>query len=238
MSAQLNVAEGVRTLMVFDFLQGDPPGEVLADIAAMGQGLAQLHRLSQSYQGPASFYRLELPHLLHQPLQWLLAAPTMDAALQDSFRALGQRLTQRMASLQGLSQVACHGDCHGGNSFVTHGEGGQRIASFFDFDDAGPGYLAYDLAVYWWGMQMDTAAALGASQLARWQHFLQGYSRVQPIASADLDAISLFVPVRHIWLLGERAHRIHEWGSQSLPQPWLRKQVELLTAWETLATPV
>jgi Ser/Thr protein kinase RdoA (MazF antagonist) len=181
---------------------------------------------------------LELPHLLHQPLQWLLAAPTMDAALQGSFSALGQRLTKRMASLQGLSQVACHGDCHGGNSFVTQEEGGQRIASFFDFDDAGPGYLAYELAVYWWGMQMDTAAALGASQLARWQHFLQGYRAVQPIASADFDAISLFVPVRHIWLLGERAHRIHEWGSQSLPQPWLRKQVELLTAWEALATPV
>jgi Ser/Thr protein kinase RdoA (MazF antagonist) len=237
-SAQLLVAEGERTLMVFEFLQGDPPGEALADIEAMGQGLAQLHRLSQSYQGPASLYRLELPHLLHKPLQWLLAAPTMDTALQDSFSALGQRLAQRMASTQGLSQVACHGDCHGGNSFVTQGEGDQRIASFFDFDDAGPGYLAYDLAVYWWGMQMDSTAALGATQLARWQHFLQGYRRVQPIASADLDAISLFVPVRHIWLLGERAHRIHEWGSQSLPQPWLRKQVELLTAWEAMTTPV
>lgn len=236
-SAQLQVAEGTRILMVFDFLYGDLPGEVPADIAAMGQGLAQLHRLSQNYQGPDSLYQLELPHLLHRPLQWLLAAPTVDAALHASLSALGQRLTQRMNSLQGLSQVACHGDCHGGNSFVAPGDSGQRIASFFDFDDAGPGYLAYDLAVYWWSMQMDTATALGDGQLARWQHFLQGYASVQSIASADLDAISLFVPVRHIWLLGERAHRINEWGSQALPQAWLRKQVGLLTAWEAMATP-
>jgi Ser/Thr protein kinase RdoA (MazF antagonist) len=237
-SAPLHVAEGTRSLMVFDFLQGDPPGKVLADVQAMGQGLAHLHSLSQSYEGPESLYRLELPHLLHKPLQWLLAAPTMDAALQASFSAVGQRLAQRMNSLQGLSLVACHGDCHGGNSFVSQGGNGLRVASFFDFDDAGPGYLAYDLAVYWWGMQMDTGTALAAEHLACWQHFLQGYRSVQAIAQADFDAISLFVPVRHLWLLGERAHRTHEWGSQALPQVWLRKQVELLTAWETLATPV
>ena len=31
---------------------------------------------------------------------------------------------------------------------------GSRIASFFDFDDAGPGFLSYDLAVFLWVQTM------------------------------------------------------------------------------------
>jgi Ser/Thr protein kinase RdoA (MazF antagonist) len=235
--AQLTVAEGPRALTVFEFLHGDPPGDNLADIEAMGAGLAKIHLLSQSYLGPVSRYRLDLSHLLLQPLHCLLLAPTMTDTLRESFSAVADRLVKRFDECPALSQVTCHGDCHGGNTFVTDGPDGTRVASFFDFDDAGPGYLAYDLAVYLWGMQMDTAGALNAQKLACWANFLKGFRQVQQIPGADFDAISLFVPIRHFWLMGERASRLHEWGAQALPQWWLTKQVELLTAWELLETP-
>jgi hypothetical protein len=38
--------------------------------------------------------------------------------------------------------------------------------------------------------------------------------------------------------MGEYAGRIAVWGTQTMPTSWLRKQVELLTAWESLETPV
>jgi hypothetical protein len=39
-------------------------------------------------------------------------------------------------------------------------------------------------------------------------------------------------PIRHIWLMGEYAGRIAEWGSEAVPVEWLAKQVDLLKAWE------
>lgn len=234
----LGVAEGSRALMVFEFLQGDPPGDSLADIEAMGAGLAKIHLASQSYSGPLSRYRLDLSHLLLQPLQHLLLSPTMTDALRESFTGIAQRLTQRFNASPALSQRICHGDCHGGNTFITDDADGARMASFFDFDDAGPGYLSYDLAVYLWVMQMETASPLHGQKLACWVSFLKGFRQVQPIPRHDFDAISLFVPIRHFWLMGERASRLHEWGAQALPQWWLVKQVALLTAWELFETPV
>jgi hypothetical protein len=45
-------------------------------------------------------------------------------------------------------------------------------------------------------------------------------------------ALHLFVPIRHIWLMGEYAGRIAEWGSEAVPVEWLAKQADLLQAWE------
>jgi len=44
--------------------------------------------------------------------------------------------------------------------------------------------------------------------------------------------VHLFVPIRHIWLMGEYAGRIAEWGSEAVPTEWLAKQVDILQAWE------
>ena len=50
----------------------------------------------------------------------------------------------------GLSRVICHGDTHGFNNHIATNADGAKSAVFFDFDDAGPGFLAYDLCVMPW----------------------------------------------------------------------------------------
>lgn len=230
--------EGERTLMLFEYLEGDPPGEDLPDIEATGRGLALLHQAGQDYSGPASRYVLELPQLLDASLNRLSTAPTMDEALRASFTAIARRVTERIAAIPDLTRVNCHGDCHGSNNFMTDGPDGARIASFFDFDDAGPGWLAYELAVYLWAMLQRTASAEpDAAVRERWCRYIAGYRGVRPIGETDFAAVSLFVVVRHFWLMGEYAGRIDVWGTQAIPKTWLRKQVELLTAWESLQTP-
>ena len=229
--------EGARMLMLFEHLDGDPPGDVLPDIEATGRGLALLHAAGQDYRGPASRYVLELPYLLGDSLQRLHTAPTMDDALRTAFSAIADRLAARIAALSGLTRVTCHGDCHLGNNFMT-GPDGTRVASFFDFDDAGPGWLAYDLCVYLWALLPRTVGgALDAAASERWRRYLAGYRSVRSIGAADFDAIAPFVAVRQFWLMGEYAGRVAVWGTQAIPTAWLRKQVDLLTAWEALKTP-
>jgi Ser/Thr protein kinase RdoA (MazF antagonist) len=235
----MELPEGARQLMLFDHLDGDPPGESLRDVEATGRGLALLHEAGMGYEGPSSRYSLEIPHLLERPLQQLCAAPTMDDALRADLSAIGQRLADRIAAMTTLERVACHGDCHGSNNFMSDGSDGTRVASFFDFDDTGPGWLAYELCVYLWAMlPRMVGGELDANARERWRRYIAGYRSVRRLDPADYDAIASFVAVRQIWLMGEYAGRIAVWGTQTMPTSWLRKQVELLTAWESLETPL
>ncbi|WP_213957221.1 phosphotransferase [Variovorax sp. dw_954] len=237
-AGELAAPEGMRTLMLFDFLPGEPPGDVLADIEATGRDLARIHVASQHYSGPPSLYALALPHLLDQPLRWLLAAPTLDAGLRADFTAIGERLRARIDGLARLPEGACHGDAHAGNMHLADDPAGGRVASFFDFDDAGPGCLAYDLATWLWSLLLRAGpAGPDAAALERWRRFLHGYQSVREIDAQEFDAIARFVPVRHTWFMGEYASRMAEWGTQTMPSSWLRKQVDQMIAWESLQTP-
>lgn len=230
--------EGARTLMLFRWLDGAPPRANLDDVALMGRGLALIHTAGPTYGGPPSRYGYSLEALRGGGLARLLAAPTMDEAARASISGLMTRLDGRLAQAGALTQVTCHGDCHGGNTFMAAGADGVRVAGFFDFDDAGPGPLAFDLAVYLWAHLQQTGGAVPqARSLAAWEAFITGYRTAREIPPADFAAIASFVSFRHLWFMGEYASRVSEWGMTALSPAWIAKQVELLEAWETLETP-
>ena len=234
----LALPEGERQFILFDHLEGETPGDCLADIEATGRGLALLHEAGNGYDGPESNYMLELPYLLDESLKRLLAAPTLDAHLRSEFSALAERLNEQIAAMADLTRVHCHGDCHGGNNFVNTAAAGGRVASFFDFDDAGPGQLAYDLGVFLWAnMPQDVGSTLGEDALKKWRHYLDGYRSLRPICEADFAAIMPFVAMRQFWLMGEYAGRHAVWGTQAMPTSYLRKQAARMRDWEQLETP-
>lgn len=235
---QLQVGDAERTLVVFKHLDGEPPGDALADIEVMGKGLAQIHNAATNFKGSKSLYSIEISHLLTKPLERILAIPTLDQKLRQDFADVGEYLENLSNGLKNLTHVDCHGDCHGGNTFINDGENGERIASFFDFDDAGPGFLAYDLAVFLWQSLLTKAlSTLDETSQNKWTHFVRGYRQNALIPEADFKAIAYFVALRHIWFIGEYAGRLPEWGTQAIPNPWLRKQVTLIREWASMATP-
>lgn len=238
-SINLPLPEGPRPLVLFEHLPGEWPGESVPDTEATGRGLALLHELAQGYTGPPSLYQLDLPDLLRAPLQQLCAAPAMDDGLRASYTALAERLDARItALLPTLTRVACHGDCHGANNFMTDGPDGTRMASFFDFDDAGPGLLAYELCVYLWNnLPRKVDGVLDEAGLARWRHYLAGYRSVRALAQADFDAIAAFLAVRQFWIMGETAGRYATWGTQTMPTSQLRRVLKIMEYWESLKTP-
>lgn len=235
---RLQVGDAERLLVVFSHLDGEPPGEVLADIEVLGNGLAQIHNVARTFEGSKSLYSIDVSHLLTRPLQRILTIPTLDQKLRQDFTDLGEYLENQSKGLKDLTQVICHGDCHGGNTFINNGANGERIASFFDFDDAGPGYLAYDLSVFVWQQLLQKASStLDETGHNKWLYFVKGYRQNAEIPINDFKAISYFVSLRHIWFIGEYAGRLSEWGTQAIPNPWLRKQVRLIKEWSTMGTP-
>ncbi|MGJ0223483.1 phosphotransferase enzyme family protein [Streptococcus pyogenes] len=237
-SITVALPEGSNPLVLFEYLEGEPPGDVLIDIEATGRGLALLHNAGEGYQGPTSQYSLDLSHLLHGSLALLVAAPTMTDALRAQYEAVGALVEARLQNYWLLTRVECHGDCHGNNNFMSDGPTATRIASFFDFDDSGPGYLSYDLSVYLWAILPRTVnGVLADTTLERWRSYIRGYQSVRSLAASDFAAIGPFLAVRNLWLLGEYAGRAAVWGTQLLPTPVLRKQVELLAFWAEMTTP-
>lgn len=55
---------------------------------------------------------------------------------------------------------------------------------------------------------------------------------MRPESEAALEAAPLFVPIRHIWLMGEYAARTMEWGSRSAPAEWISTQLAFMRDWE------
>lgn len=238
-SIALPLPEGPRPMVLFEHLLGEWPGESVPDTEATGRGLALVHGLAQGYAGPPSLYQLDLPDLLHAPLQQLCAAPAMDDGLRAAYTALAERLDARISALMpSLTRVACHGDCHGANNFMTDGPGGTRVASFFDFDDCGPGLLAYELCVYLWNtLPRKVGGMLDEAGLTRWRHYLAGYRGLRPLPHADFEAIAAFLAVRQFWIMGETAGRHATWGTQTMPTSQLRKVLQIMEYWESMQTP-
>lgn len=232
---RIALPEGERPLMLFEHLDGDETGEAPEDIDAFGTGLARVHDAAASYAGPPSRYVLDLDYLVSAPLERALAAPTMTAELRPQLREIAQRLRSRIEAMEGLTQVVCHGDAHSSNNFITTDAEGRKTASFFDFDECGPGFLAYELAVYPWAMHPRSVdGKLSDKALERWKRFLDAYRTVRPLATPDVQAVPAFMAARQFWLMGEYAGRIPVWGSQAMPTSWLRRQVKMLTAWEEM----
>lgn len=233
-------SEGPRPLSLFEFLEGAPPREDLDGVERMGRELARIHLAGESFHGAESLYAMELDHLLSGPAARIVAATAEDPALQADFAAATARLEARLTACRSeLSTVLCHGDCHGGNTHVFDGPDGERVAGFFDFDEAGPGCLSYELAVYpWYLLRRVDRHELDDAGRTRWLSFLSGYRAIRAIPPADLQAISLFIPIRQIWFLGEYVSRLPEWGTSMVSMSWLRAQCDLLMNWEHVDIPV
>jgi Ser/Thr protein kinase RdoA (MazF antagonist) len=233
---ELAFPEGTRALALFRQAEGVVP-DSLEDFELTGRALAGIHLGARDHGGPGSRYTLDGHHLAGRTLGYLERHPDLDADLLETYRDLVHRVQAELAAAQGaLTRVVCHGDTHGFNNHVHTTAEGERRTAFFDFDDAGPGFLAYDLCVMPWSyLFRKTLQAPDDTLRERWARYLAGYrAGGGEVCDADLAALPLFVQLRHLWNLGEAAGRTHHWGTSGAPKDWLRKQVDAMEAWRAL----
>ena len=215
--------QGSRPFVLFQTAEGRAPNaDSPEDAHIQGITLAKLHTAAETFPETGSeSFRLDLDHLLHSKLESILALGIGSPGSRETLAAIAARLAAAVTA-RDLSRTRCHGDCHGFNARIT-----PEKATFFDFDDGGFGFLAYDLAVHLWAQ-----ISFGRQRMRMWHAFIQGYCATRPILQADFDAIPLFVPIRHIWLMGEWANQTSQWGSENFTTAWLDRETAFLKAWE------
>lgn len=221
---------GPRAAVLFRYAEGRRPGlDDPEDAGRQGVTLARIHDAADRYPGrDGGRQRLDLDHLLHRQAAAVLALGLAPPQARADFAALVERLAEELGRLDPtLARTRCHGDCHGLNARIATAGPRAGQAVFFDFDDGGFGYLAYDLAVHLWAQ-----VSFGRRRHAVWRAFRAGYGSVRTVAAPDEAAVPWFVPVRHIWLMGEYAGRLAEWGHETLSGAWLEREVAFLLDWE------
>ena len=96
-----------------------------------------------------------------------------------------KRLSTGLAERDGLSWTLCHGDCNGYNANIALQGPRAGQAVFYDFDEGGPGYLAYDIAVF-----LHCCVMYEKKQHAFWHAFMDGYRSIREVPQADFEAVN------------------------------------------------
>ena len=168
----------------------------------LGALIADMHNQAATWQPPPAFVRhaLDGDGLLGEQPFWgrfwehpgLLPADA--ALLARARRQLYAQLGQLDQSPSTYSLI--HADLHSGNVLV-----GSDTLSVIDFDDAGFGWHAYDLAVAL--SHYRTTAALPRITAA----LLDGYQTRRSLSAAVTEQIPLFLLIRRLAIIGWLMHR-------------------------------
>lgn len=217
--------EGPRYAVLFAYAPGQAPSyRERPDQAAFRYGcaVARIHAATDDFRSTQPRFRLDLAHLLEEPLAALGRLPVLRPTDRSRLKELTEQIRAALAQLplNGLEQGFCHGDCHGGNAHT----GATEELTFFDFDCCGPGWRAYDLAVFRWSSCLHSKA----KEQTLWPPFLSGYLSVRTLAPADLRAVPLFVGARQIWLMGLHAGGAPVWGYGSLDDAYFARALTFL----------
>ncbi|WP_159064822.1 phosphotransferase [Thaumasiovibrio subtropicus] len=190
---QLSAPEGPRYAVLMSYASGDELAFSRHEDGAMyGRAVAKIHDITDKMT--VNHERvLDGDYLIKKPMQ--VISPLVEyryPALWEELKNGADKLFQRLKSIEPsqLKHGFCHGDLHGGNA---HYDGSQL--TFFDFDCCGYGYRAYDLAVFKWRAHLVDKLDM------RWESFIQAYTEHRTLTSQELEAVDMFVAIRHLWII-------------------------------------
>ena len=167
--------EGKRPAAMFTFAPGRELEVDETDSADFGRSCALMHTATDGFVSRHRRLKLDLNHLLDQPLASVRPHLAHRSKDWEFIRELAGRLRQRIHAIEpsSLDMGFCHGDFHGGN---VHREGDQL--THFDFDCCGYGWRAYDVAVYRWAGRYTEREA----EANRWNAYLKAYREVRKLS--------------------------------------------------------
>jgi len=219
----LPAPEGSRAAVLFTHAPGRELDGSTQDSRRYGRAVASVHAATDDFETGHARFAVDLDHLVTQPLTAIRPFLRHRPADLDYIETLAASIRRRVAALPAgeMDRGFCHGDFHGDNAHIE-----DDTVTMFDFDCCGPGWRAYDIAVFRWRWGDDETGE------ARWAAFLEGYRSLRPIGETDLAAVPLFVAARAIWLRGLHAGNTADWGRSWLNDSYWDRLLKGLREWQ------
>ena len=196
--SRLEAPEGTRYYALFSLAYGDPLS--LKDpeqLYTMGETMARIHVASNEFTTPHARKPIDLAYLLDRPLARIGRTWTDDrVANLDLVAAAAEEARDELKGLldklpaDGWGPIG--GDFHQSSVFFDE----TNRPTFFNFDLCGPGWRAYDIATFLSNGNLMHAPA------ERAEAFFAGYFSVRQLTDEEHAAVSPFLTVRRVWLMG------------------------------------
>lgn len=216
----IHAPEGARYVTLFTYAPGTIP-QLDRDISFQyGKTVARIHKLTDEFSSIHPRFQLNLTHLLDDPLETIRSTMTEYGGDIHYVASWVERIKCSVPN-DLLDYGFCHGDFHDWN---THWEDGTLTV--FDFDCCGPGFRAYDLAVFLWNLKTNYKGQVADN----WMPFLKGYTDTRPLQEIDRAAIPFFVAARRIWLAGIYLGNEDVFGTAIINKGFFRSLVDQLKA--------
>ena len=219
----VELPEGPRAVVLFTYAEGYVRRTVEAS-RRYASALARIHNATDDFASTAQRFRLDLGHLLDEPLGAILPLLADRPTDRDYLVELADRLRRESELVcPQLSTGFCHGDASGDNAHLT-----SAAVTFFDFDCGGQGWRSDDLAVFFYGRALQDEPDRAAHCAA----FIEGYEAQRRVPTMDFEAIPLFVLLRQIWHMGLHAAGSENWGSGWIDDAYFDGRFANLRRWE------
>ncbi|TCO49287.1 Ser/Thr protein kinase RdoA (MazF antagonist) [Kribbella antiqua] len=175
-AGSLDAPEGPRAFVLQEFLDGAKPPYEEGLYREFGGLVARFHEIADSYVPEFPRRGTNLPYSLDE------LRPHLAPAEENLLRSLDAAVRNNLAQYH-LTRGICHGDVSLDNLLVSN-----TGLTLYDFDLAGPGYLAADFT--------------GVATTPYWNAFKTGYTSRRTISADDEAAIPYLRVVARLSNLG------------------------------------
>jgi Ser/Thr protein kinase RdoA (MazF antagonist) len=227
-----NAAEGIRHGVLFSFA----PGSVIYNMSdeqldRVGKEMAVIHNITSGLDLNFARKEYSLITTIIEPLKILKPA---FIGLEEEYNWLNNKAQVVMEKLQqfDLQQFSygyCHYDFFPKNFHFTP----DGKITFFDFDFAGKGYLAYDITSFYIHYFLESSFNKITREEAdrAFNKFVASYRKVRPLADQELEAIPYLGFAFWIFYLGFQYENFDDWSNTFFGPKFIKDRVTLIKKW-------
>ena len=190
--------EGLRYYALFTIAKGEAMSlNNMEQLFQYGIKMAQIHEVSNQFETEHKRFSMDLDYLLDDSIMRIQQswgddrAEELEILLTSAAEARIELEELLSPDMGGNAWGVIGGDWHQGSVFFDGND-----PTFFNFDLCGHGWRAYDIATF----LSNSALVRSDTDLA--EAFFAGYYSVRQLAAEEHAAISPFLTVRRIWVMG------------------------------------
>jgi Ser/Thr protein kinase RdoA (MazF antagonist) len=228
-------AEGIRHGVLFYFAPGKPVLDMGDEqLQTTGREMAAIHNITAAIE-------LKHPRPVYD-IQTTLLGPLKTIEphykeLADEYNYLLETADKVIEKMKQFDTAAfSYGYCHYDflpKNFHFDEQGG---ATFFDFDFAGKGYLAYDImtfyAFFFFFIDMGRISQEKADR--DFGVFLAAYREVRPLSAEEVEAVPYLAFMWWVFFMEFYQKHFEDWSNTFLTPRFIRERVALIRKWVDL----
>lgn len=226
-----NAAEGTRYGVMFTWAQGKVEYKMsTAQLQVVGREMAVIHNLTSAIELSYPRKDYNIASTVTDPINKV--APAFEG-LEDEYNYLKTTAAEVTAYLEQIPGSFSYGYCQfdflpKNFHFADDGD-----VTFFDFDFAGKGWLAYDVTSFF--VHYFIEVALGkiteAEGRAAFKVFVESYREVRPLSDAELQAIPYLGFGFWVFYLGFQYDNFDDWSNFFFGPKFLKERTAAIKKW-------